>query len=555
MTSGGGITEQVFGFDLLTEQKMKPWWETVHGYLLATTITISGILVYFTSTGQQVDCLPTTQNASHYTDSQINLVNGYCTGQIPWYALYAGMLNFLAASFILVASNVWLSHPDVIDAFRTFVKAANIINGLHSRSNKLNQMAVTPVFAEYGEGFELRKACLLLWSQQNRIQRLYMIRNIIVIGLTLSASVITLTVSIMLTSLVNNPHYECQLTEEETRAAMLRGRYYFCSYSHANIIFPFVLLCGLAFIGQVFALTIAIFKLRWKPFASCDMTTFSDEFLQAKACCYFMKTFWTNASPVDSQRFAGLLDYIFSPDAITSMVRYIPQAITNTFTAPTTAENPSLTPYNGPTYGFEAIPNPDLVYVELYVHMHRHGGNNALSRLYKLFEDRDSGVGYRDIREAMAKVKFTDWNDDAKNFIKAAGKKKHWDLLVCILNAYKYSNPITPYPEKMKCGLYDFNLTDRPTEKGLGYNVLYYALRKEEGESDFKFNAIKHILACIKGDNKLTVYTERFVMSAEEFVSFQYEGDPTFTEELKLQLLIMIKSAEDSNYKFAARTI
>lgn len=551
MSSGGGVTEQVFGLDFLTEHKMKPWWETVHGYLLATAITSSALIVYFTTSGQQVDCLPMTKNSSYYSDSQVNLLNGYCTGQIPWFALYSGVLNFVASSSVLVASNVWLSHPDVIDAFRTFMKAANIINGLYSRSKKLNQMAITPVFSEYGEEFELRKACLLLWSHRNRVHRLYWIRNIIVICLTVLASIATTTVSMMMIGLVTDPHFNCTLSKEEFREAMFSGSDYFCSYNHAQTLFPFVLLCAVSFIGQVFALAIAIFKLRPLRFTSCEMATFSDGFLQAKAYCHFMKVFWKNASPVDSQRFAGLLDYIFSLDAITSMVRFIPKAITNLHT--NNVENEYQPVYETAKYRYQPITNSDLTYVELYVYMHRNGGNNALSMLHKLYEDRDASMEYNDILEALTKVEFTDWNDDAKNFVKASARKRCWDLLVCILNGYKNSNiTTTPYLAKLKCGLYNFNLMDRMEENGYGCNVLYYALRKEEGNSEFKFNAVSHILSCTKGSAKLVVYTESAIMSAEEFVLFQYERDPTFSEELKLQLLFMIRAAEDSDFKFAA---
>lgn len=138
--------------DVLSKHNMKPWFETVCGYLNGALLAIS--LLMFYQTDNSILCTPSTYSAE-YTTVVADIVNELCKENTSlFYIIDFDAWNLMFSVALYILSNWWLAVPYV-------TKLCPIINELQNELNDAAEVKAIAYLTQPGSAQELKKQMTL----------------------------------------------------------------------------------------------------------------------------------------------------------------------------------------------------------------------------------------------------------------------------------------------------------------------------------------------------------------------------------------------------------
>lgn len=123
----------VFGIDVLSATKFKPWWETLRFYASAGLLVLSLLIVYTMNPSTSVVCLPVGNGTSEFDKIGADHVSLHCSKFEPsgWFFRNVGYFAVCAALIINLLYNWWLLVPRVRFTFISLRKYDDICDKIN----------------------------------------------------------------------------------------------------------------------------------------------------------------------------------------------------------------------------------------------------------------------------------------------------------------------------------------------------------------------------------------------------------------------------------------
>lgn len=226
--------------DVLQETRLKPWYETVRGYLVFTNIVVSIYMVYDSKSDDLLKCISANASAE-FSAPTTAYVNAYCAADLlNWHQRNIGLVCLLSSVVLYLSFGWWLLIPSVKKSFLLIRKYDDQLQELQRGPSYLKSIirkfysnTLSKKEADEGETSKLISATQQVWYNHSggiSIFTIYLIRN--AVSFAISGGAVALLTCLTAND-IENPT-SCQLDVRDGAQAL-------CFVLAKDKLFPFVM--------------------------------------------------------------------------------------------------------------------------------------------------------------------------------------------------------------------------------------------------------------------------------------------------------------------------
>lgn len=163
--------------DLLSELKLKPWWETLrgYGYVAGVASTLSLLIATFPQVA--ISCFMVPDNATQsqaFSTIPEAAINSYCIRHVPWYIACNGIAALSVMAFLYFLEIIWTLVPGVTESLTDLSEISGSISGINIPVEEMKTHGVRPITKSSSDkDLKLRDIVMLLIKRFDSVNIMY----------------------------------------------------------------------------------------------------------------------------------------------------------------------------------------------------------------------------------------------------------------------------------------------------------------------------------------------------------------------------------------------